>query len=1134
MLVHRCVFAAAIETLQQQGVAVFLEIGPGSTLIGMGERCLVEAEDQPPLWRASLKPSAGDWASLLESVAALYRAGVPIDWEAVDGRTGMRRVELPTYPFQRQRYWLPHLPGSRRSGQGGAELHPLLGRRLHSALPGAQFEKELGADAIAYLNDHRVQGAAILPGAGFMEAALAAAALVGGGLSVHDMLLLETLAVPDGARRVVQWIVTPQGEGEYKFACYSRETGESDDWRLHAEARLAPAASGLAGALAARFDLAALQTALPEVVEAEAHYAQLAANGLDFGPSLLGVTRLWRRDGEALGHIAPTECVAAEAQAYHLHPALLDAHLQVMAAAMPPQAAAHLPFSLDALRVLLPGVQPVWSHVVVHSSGESGATVRADLHLLGDRGEVVAILDGLHLKRLESGAGGTQSMAPFAGWLYEVEWVAQGVEDAGATARTAGVAPRAADVASAWPALPAVGEDVARRLEELEDEHQLATYALDVAPLLDRLSMAYIVAALRKLGWEPQTGEHFTPAALAQSLGIAQRHLRLLGRLCEILAEEGVLTADGVGWQVAGALTAEDAAEVERSLRQRHGAYAAEIDLVARCGRQLAEALSGRIDPVHLLFPQGDLSTTEALYRESPSARVYNGLMRATVEMLVVRRNAGLQTSLPAALAVVEDRSLTLGDMKPLRVLEIGGGTGGTTAYLLPMLPAEQTSYLFTDISPLFVARAEEKFGPHHEFASFAVLDLEKDPAQQGLGEHQFDLIVAANVVHATADLRKSLAHIRRLLAPDGLLVMLEVTGPQRWVDVTFGLTDGWWRFVDADLRPGYPLLAIAQWKELLESCGFDAVVTAPGEDGAGFIDQAVIMAHQPFGPGALLPGSAGAAADLGHWLVLADHGGTGEQLAQQLAQAGAGVTVAFAGAADMHQADGSFQVDPMQPEQIRGLMHSWSGQAGEKTLAGVVYLWGLDTPAGELDAKALAGTLAPSTAGALHLVQALAAHTGEATPRVWFVTRGAQAVTHAGDLPSVAQSPLWGFVQAVTLEHPELRPVLVDLDGAGAQADMAVDVNCLMAELLPARRGVSGVDDSTAGDAEDRVAWRAGQRFVARLEPRRITSRRQGGAQAGSWRSRSVVRWRGWRCERWNAASRAAVKWRFACMPRG
>src|SRR5690606_15224071 len=114
-------------------------------------------------------------------------------------------------------------------------------------------------------------------------------------------------------------------------------------------------------------------------------------------------------------------------------------------------------------------------------------------------------------------------------------------------------------------------------------------------------------------------------------------------------------------------------------------------------------------------------------------------------------------------------------DQEPLRVLEIGGGTGGTSSHLLPILPPEITSYLFTDISPLFVARAQEKFS-QYPFACYQVLDIEKDPGAQDLADEQFDLIVAANVIHATADLRQSLAHVRQLLKPNGLLLLLEVT----------------------------------------------------------------------------------------------------------------------------------------------------------------------------------------------------------------------------------------------------------------------------------------------------------------------------------------------------------------------
>src|SRR5690606_8618345 len=110
---------------------------------------------------------------------------------------------------------------------------------------------------------------------------------------------------------------------------------------------------------------------------------------------------------------------------------------------------------------------------------------------------------------------------------------------------------------------------------------------------------------------------------------------------------------------------------------------------------------------------------------------------------------------------------------RPLRILEIGAGTGGTTAYLLPHLPPTRTEYVFTDLSPLFLEKAQEKF-QDYPFVGYQLLDIEQDPEAQGFASHHYDIVVAANVLHATADLRHTLAHGKQLLAPNGLLVLLE------------------------------------------------------------------------------------------------------------------------------------------------------------------------------------------------------------------------------------------------------------------------------------------------------------------------------------------------------------------------
>ena len=131
------------------------------------------------------------------------------------------------------------------------------------------------------------------------------------------------------------------------------------------------------------------------------------------------------------------------------------------------------------------------------------------------------------------------------------------------------------------------------------------------------------------------------------------------------------------------------------------------------------------------------------------------------------------------------------------------------------------------------------------------VLDLERDPAEQGFGTREFDIVIASNVIHATADLRRTLARVHSLMAPGALLVMMEVTAPQRWFDLTVGLTSGWWAFTDAELRPDYPTLARERWLELLAQCGFDETAALPPADSArGCLGlQSLLLARKPRWP---------------------------------------------------------------------------------------------------------------------------------------------------------------------------------------------------------------------------------------------------------------------------------------------
>ncbi|HLV36059.1 MAG TPA: type I polyketide synthase, partial [Spirillospora sp.] len=225
-------FADCVQSLYDAGYRVFLEIGPNPTLSAMAQRIVPGGN-----WLASLRQDKDDWATLLTTLGSLYTLGAGPDWAAFDRDYARRRISLPTYPFQRQRYWVKKKPQSARISAARTGVHPLLGERLRSPLKTVQFENVLTPTAFSFLNDHRIHNMPVLPGTAYMEMALAAAESVVGQGFVENMGIYEALVVPDDEQREVQFVLEPGSAGRYLFQLFSQQDGE---WKLHASGEIVP------------------------------------------------------------------------------------------------------------------------------------------------------------------------------------------------------------------------------------------------------------------------------------------------------------------------------------------------------------------------------------------------------------------------------------------------------------------------------------------------------------------------------------------------------------------------------------------------------------------------------------------------------------------------------------------------------------------------------------------------------------------------------------------------------------------------------------------------------------------------------------------------------------------------------
>jgi acyl transferase domain-containing protein/acyl carrier protein/protein-L-isoaspartate O-methyltransferase len=1021
-------FAAAVGGLIEADCNLFLELSAQPVLAGAISKCLAERKREGTVV-TTLRRQEPERTMLLSSLGKLYTLGYPVDWDRQFPRGG-RLVRLPSYPWQRERHW--HESDETLRDRVGVLVHPLLGQQLDSASPA--WTVEIDKARLKYLTDHRVQDAVVYPAAAYVEMALAAAreSFGPGPAVVEELSLLRAIFLPGNDSLSLQFVKAP---GQPTFDIYSHPKGADQPWILHASGKLRRRQDN---EVPRQLPLREIEERCTLEIPKTEFYRQLHKAGIQYGDFFQGVEKLSCGEGEALARIKVHPHLESELDEYLLHPSILDACFQVMLGAL----------ALKALKESAAGrAEGIFLPVRIgriRYYGRCGKNLRSyarlveytadhftgDIQLLDDAGNVLADIRGFECRAIERPSEKLDS------YLYEYQWKLQ-------------ARPGQAFVQRSADYIPPPTQMAARLQPEgtrLAEEFGLARYNV-MEPQIKGLANAYLLTALRQLGWTFDLGQRISIDSLIDNLGITAQHRRLLERMLDVLAQDGVVAKDGNEWKIEQLIEDKDPNEVWSSLWAQFPALQAELMLVRQCGERLAEVLKGELDPLEAIFPQGSLTTAEHLYQDAPSYRIYNILAQKAVAM--------------ALEALPED--------KTVRILEVGGGTGGMTAYVLRKLPPSRTEYVFSDVTQLLTAQAEQKF---HEFpfVQYRLLDIEADPLAQGYEPHSFDMILASDVLHATRDLRDTLGHVKQLLASNGLLILLELTNTPRWVVFVFGLLKGWWRFTDVELRGADPWIPQRKWKALLEEVGFTDVASVADTDIPENALHSVILAQGPVIAQEPTPAEAPAAAaektrKVGTWLIFADKRGVGPALAARLKERGERPVLVYPGEMYGREEDGdSFRINPRRLEDMQQLVEA--AIEGRTECRGVVHLWSLDTASPDettlssIDAAQIAGCF-----NALQLVQVLAKINWTTVPGLWLVTGGTQAMSRSATSVSVAQAPMWGLSRTITNEHPNLRSTVIDL----STEPTPEEIDSLFDELM-------------ADDKEDELALRGPSRYIHRL----------------------------------------------------
>ncbi len=991
-------FSSAVNALAQFGVDVWLEMSAHPALAHAAQESLSARGAKAPIISSVRRER--EFESMLEAALDLHRAGVPIDFSAMTPSRHL--LSLPAYAWEKSRWW--NEASDAREGRLAPGGRGLLDVRLPRAMP--TWITRLDSRHMAFLKDHKVENHVIFPAAAFVEMVLEAGVQLfeGRPFAVEDFEIRKPLILPDPPSGVQ--LEVAYSPNERIFTIQSR-FDQSVSWSIH-----------VVGSLRSERTESAFSSskwkANPETqsVEVDGFYRHMSDLGLRYGEEFRPIRELAAGSGKSTGRVTLSDAIAPRADEYALHPVLFDGALQVFSAGAATvegrQARMKLPVRFG--RILYLGSPGAAMRVSAKVQEFADDFIEGDIEIYDNDGKPCVLVDGFRAISL-AGAGRATAPGGNRDVTYHVAWE-----------RTPHDSAKPAISPLPLEQLQATAQEAIDRVIETRGQSELE----QALCAMDDLAAAQLARGLHDMGVAPKTTFD------ADSLRVAAPMRPAFERLTAGLVRHGLLRETKKGWQPTArfARAADSAGKILRNFIEAHPGHLPEALLCEGNCSELGAILQGEKDAVQVLFSGIGSELLDHFYGD------------------------GLFTShwIAGIAAAISSAARRLLEGRGLRILEVGAGTGGLASQVLPLLERGLHSYIFSDISAAFFSGAGQKLASFPE-VEFKVFDLEKSGTEQELEAGSFDFIIGTNVIHAVRDVREALRNLHGLLAPGGSLLFMDTATPQLWTETVFGLTSGWWRLTDRDLRPEQPLLERAQWELVLRESGFAETASSPGLLGpTGGEGQIGLFARKAEGKGSNAGEPEMAKPEEKSWLILADNSELSEALVRQVRTSGARCRVAWIGKSFEFDGQDAFHLRPGTFEDWQKLVELCAEAAPER----VVYLWNLAEKVDESD----------SLDALLHFTNALEAARPAVKLRLDLVTRNAQSVGNESIPSAVEQAPAIGLMRVILNEYSNLAWRSIDLPAEASSADSAA----LWSELL-------------RKDGEREIALRDEARYVRRLD---------------------------------------------------